>query len=109
MSNSDKWGAPGEVNPDYDRLWRFVESDRYIDTPAEAIELYCILQSWVARTTTATDFPTEPIDGFCDRDPSVRLERERRLPGEYFRNSGNALRFIAKAVREAAARRIVPT
>lgn len=64
-------------------LDEFLASTRAVESPAEARELLCVLQSIVSQSGR-TRFPEVPTDCFCKGSES-------------FQNAGDSIRFIAQA------------
>jgi hypothetical protein len=79
--------------------------DRWIDRPVDAVHLLCTLQAHVARSLdlmpsdcVCPDVVDEKIATHRKVDPGLtRRDWERR----YFRNNGDAIRFIARATLAA--------
>ena len=83
----------------------FLTNDDPIETPEQAIRLLCMLQAQVADEGP-TDFPSTSADCWCG-------ERESRVSDmvaehgrdewirNYFRNSGDEIRFIIRTTRAA--------
>lgn len=72
-------------------LDEFLASTRPVESPAEARELLCVLQSIVSQSGR-TRFPGVPTDCFCKGN-------------EGFQNAGDSIRFIAKATLAALGER----
>ena len=89
--------------PDVDttKLEAFLASDEPIEHWKDAIELLCILKAVVCHSGV-TDFPSSSSDCFCP-DRMAQKERDYGVGWEkdYWRNSGDEIRFIITATKVA--------
>lgn len=78
---------------EYDKLNSFLQSDEKIQTPFEATELLCQLQSIVTHSRPMPFRFDNPNDCFCRHKENMMN----------FESSGESIRYIARAVLQAIA------